>query len=170
MVWNPLDSLQQLVGRNQTYAFLDILAISLDSYLKHLTFIVIKFCIQWLINDWLSSLPPLPLLCLGFLPTHSSSSSQSGGLTHSRSSSKGSVDEILSQPKPKELAASTRQKMLLDYNVYMAKCIPQEHSSPIASPVHSANSSPTATKKVRWDGWLFWIEMSRIFPYMSVVY
>nr|XP_020638222.1 testis-expressed protein 2 isoform X2 [Pogona vitticeps] len=84
----------------------------------------------------------------GFLPTHSRSNSQSGGLTHSRSSSKGSVEEILSQPKSKELATSTRQKMLLDYNVYMAKCIPQEHASPIASPVHSANSSPTAMKKL----------------------
>ena len=112
----------------------------------------IKFYIQQLINDWLSSLPLVLLLHLGFLPTHSRSNSQSGGLTHSRSSSKGSVEEILSQPKSKELATSTRQKMLLDYNVYMAKCIPQEHASPIASPVHSANSSPTAMKKVRWDG------------------
>ncbi|XP_061471502.1 testis-expressed protein 2 isoform X2 [Rhineura floridana] len=84
----------------------------------------------------------------GFLPAHSRSDSQSGVLTHSRSSSKGSIEEILSQPKQKELAAGVRQKMLLDYNVYMAKYIPQEHTSPIASPVHSANSSPTAVKKL----------------------
>ncbi|XP_066472902.1 testis-expressed protein 2 isoform X2 [Tiliqua scincoides] len=84
----------------------------------------------------------------GFLPAHSRSNSQSGALTHSRSSSKGSVEEVLSQPKPKELAASMRQKMFLDYSVYMAKCIPQEHKSPIVSPVHSADSSPTALKKL----------------------
>nr|XP_060619094.1 testis-expressed protein 2 isoform X2 [Anolis sagrei ordinatus] len=84
----------------------------------------------------------------GFLPTHSRSNSQSGVLTHSRSSSKGSVEEILSQPKQKELAASARQKMLLDYNVYMAKCIPQEHTSPVASPVQSAESSPSIVKKL----------------------
>ncbi|XP_044305435.1 testis-expressed protein 2 isoform X2 [Varanus komodoensis] len=84
----------------------------------------------------------------GFLPAHSRSNSQSGILTHSRSSSKGSTEEILSQPKQKELAASLRQKVLLDYNVYMAKCIPQEHTSPVASPVQSADSSPTAMKKL----------------------
>ncbi|XP_060619093.2 testis-expressed protein 2 isoform X1 [Anolis sagrei] len=84
----------------------------------------------------------------GFLPTHSRSNSQSGVLTHSRSSSKGSVEEILSQPKQKELAASARQKMLLDYNVYMAKCIPQEHTSPVVSPVQSAESSPSIVKKL----------------------
>nr|XP_008116568.1 PREDICTED: testis-expressed sequence 2 protein isoform X2 [Anolis carolinensis] len=84
----------------------------------------------------------------GFLPTHSRSNSQSGVLTHSRSSSKGSIEEILSQPKQKELAASARQKMLLDYNVYMAKCIPQEHTSPVASPVQSAESSPSVVKKL----------------------
>ncbi|XP_053149639.1 testis-expressed protein 2 isoform X3 [Hemicordylus capensis] len=84
----------------------------------------------------------------GFLPAHSRSNSQSGVLTHSRSSSKGSTEEIFSQPKQKELAASVRQKMLLDYSVYMAKCIPEEHKSPIASPVHSADSSPTTVKKL----------------------
>nr|XP_028568536.1 testis-expressed protein 2 isoform X2 [Podarcis muralis] len=87
----------------------------------------------------------------GFLPAHSRSDSQSGALTHSRSSSKGSIDEILSQPKQKELAASVRQKMLLDYNMYMARCIPQEQASPVASPVHSAESSPTAVKKLPSD-------------------
>ncbi|XP_062976070.1 testis-expressed protein 2 [Elgaria multicarinata webbii] len=84
----------------------------------------------------------------GFLPAHSRSNSQSGVLTHSRSSSKGSTEEILSQPKQKDLAASLRQKMFLDYNVYMAKCIPQEHTSPIVSPVQSPDSSPTAVKKL----------------------
>lgn len=88
---------------------------------------------------------------LGFLPAHSRSNSQSGILTHSRSSSKGSIEEMISQPKQKELTAGVRQKMYLDYNVYMAKYIPQEHTSPIASPVHSADSSPPAVEKVKYD-------------------
>lgn len=81
------------------------------------------------------------------LPAHRADS-QSGALTHSRSSSKGSAEEITSQPKHKDLAGNVRQKMLLDYNVYMAKCIPQEKKSPSGSPVLSADSSPTAVKKV----------------------
>ncbi|NXU27027.1 TEX2 protein, partial [Thalassarche chlororhynchos] len=60
----------------------------------------------------------------GILPTHSRTDSQSGVLTHSRSSSKGSAEEIASQPKHKDLAGNVRQKMLLDYNIYMAKCVP----------------------------------------------
>ncbi|NXA48561.1 TEX2 protein, partial [Nothocercus julius] len=84
----------------------------------------------------------------GILPTHSRTDSQSGALTHSRSSSKGSAEEIASQPKHKDLAVNVRQKMLLDYNVYMAKCIPREKKSPSGSPVASAESSPTAVKKL----------------------
>ncbi|XP_073463170.1 testis-expressed protein 2 isoform X1 [Aquarana catesbeiana] len=72
---------------------------------------------------------------------------QSGVLTHSRSSSKSSMDEVMSQPRSKELPGSVKQKMPLDYNVYMAQCIPQEETSPEESPVPSANSSPTAAKK-----------------------
>ncbi|XP_067403457.1 testis-expressed protein 2 [Emydura macquarii macquarii] len=83
----------------------------------------------------------------GFLPSHSRTNSQSGILTHSRSSSKGSIEEM-SQPKQKELAGNVRQKMLLDYNVYMAKCVPQENKSPVVSPVRSADSSPTSVKKL----------------------
>lgn len=85
---------------------------------------------------------------LGFLPAHSRSNSQSGMLTHSRSSSKGSAEEIASLPKQKDLGGSVRQKMLLDYSMYMAKCVPQESRSPSVSPVPSADSSPTAVKKV----------------------
>ncbi|XP_012893386.1 PREDICTED: testis-expressed sequence 2 protein isoform X1 [Dipodomys ordii] len=84
----------------------------------------------------------------GLLPTHSRHSSPSGHLTHSRSSSKGSVEEIMSQPKQKELVGSVRQKMLLDYSVYMGRCVPQESQSPQRSPVQSAESSPTAGKKL----------------------
>ncbi|XP_025902498.1 testis-expressed protein 2 [Nothoprocta perdicaria] len=84
----------------------------------------------------------------GILPAHSKTDSQSGALTHSRSSSKGSAEEIASQPKHKDLAVNVRQKMFLDYNVYMAKCIPREKRSPSVSPVISAESSPTAVKKL----------------------
>ncbi|XP_007456836.1 PREDICTED: testis-expressed sequence 2 protein [Lipotes vexillifer] len=84
----------------------------------------------------------------GVLPSHSRHSSPSGHLTHSRSSSKGSVEEIVPQPKQKELAGSVRQKMLLDYGVYMARCVPQENRSPQRSPAQSAESSPTAGKKL----------------------
>ncbi|XP_073901523.1 testis-expressed protein 2 isoform X3 [Castor canadensis] len=83
----------------------------------------------------------------GLLPTHSRHSSPSGHLTHSRSSSKGSMEEIMSQPKQKELVGSVRQKMLLDYSVYMGRCVPQESRSPHRSPVQSTESSPTAGKK-----------------------
>ncbi|PKU35094.1 testis-expressed sequence 2 protein [Limosa lapponica baueri] len=84
----------------------------------------------------------------GILPTHSRTDSQPGVLTHSRSSSKGSAEEIASQPKHKDLAGNVRQKMLLDYNIYMAKCVPHEKKSPSGSPVLSADSSPTAVKKL----------------------
>ncbi|XP_030362146.1 testis-expressed protein 2 isoform X2 [Strigops habroptila] len=84
----------------------------------------------------------------GILPTQSRTDSQSGVLTHSRSSSKGSAEEIASQPKHKDLAGNVRQKVLLDYNIYMAKCVPQEKKSPAGSPVLSAESSPTAVKKL----------------------
>lgn len=83
----------------------------------------------------------------GLLLTHSRQNSQSGILTHSRSSSKGSMDEVTAQPRSKECPGSLKQKMLLDYNVYMAQCIPQDERSPDESPVQSANSSPTAAKK-----------------------
>lgn len=87
-------------------------------------------------------------MILGVLAAHSRADGQSGVLTHSRSNSKGSAEEITSQPKHKDLAGNVRQKMLLDYNIYMAKCIPQEKKSPSGSPVLSADSSPTAVKKV----------------------
>lgn len=52
------------------------------------------------------------------------------------------------QPKQKELLGGVRQKMLLDYNVYMGRCVPQDGQSPHRSPVQSAESSPTAGKKL----------------------
>ncbi|XP_078257574.1 testis-expressed protein 2 isoform X2 [Rhinoraja longicauda] len=81
----------------------------------------------------------------GFVPSHSRNNSQSGMLTHSRNSSKGSVEEVVSHSKQKDLSSGVRQKMLLDYAVYMAKYIPDEISSPNSSPTHSTEgSSPTA--------------------------
>ncbi|KAJ8399647.1 hypothetical protein AAFF_G00407520 [Aldrovandia affinis] len=70
--------------------------------------------------------------------------------SQSRSSSRGSLDEALammSQPRQKELTATVKQKMLLDYSVYMAKYVLPAPGSPATSPVHSAASSPGATKK-----------------------
>ncbi|MGH0139956.1 UNVERIFIED_CONTAM: hypothetical protein FKN15_070303 [Acipenser sinensis] len=55
----------------------------------------------------------------------------------------------MSPPKQKELAVSVRQKMLLDYSVFMAKYIPLESSSsPAQSLAHSTDSSPSAASKV----------------------
>ena len=97
------------------------------------------------------SLAPPP----AFVPSHSRGNSQSGGLSHSRSSSRSSLDELLtSQPRPRELNSGVKQKMLLDYSVYMAQYVPPEPATPTApatpanSPVHSAESSPGASKKV----------------------
>ncbi|XP_029456601.1 testis-expressed protein 2 isoform X2 [Rhinatrema bivittatum] len=84
----------------------------------------------------------------GFLSTHSRQNSQSGIFSHSRSSSKGSLEEILPQSKQKDLAGTIRQKMFLDYSVYMANFVPLEERSPTVSPIHSTDSSPTATKKL----------------------
>ncbi|XP_032767663.1 testis-expressed protein 2 isoform X1 [Rattus rattus] len=84
----------------------------------------------------------------GLLPAHSRHSSPSGHLSHSRSSSKGSMEEMMPQPKQKELLGGVRQKMLLDYSVYMGRCVPQDGQSPHRSPVQSAESSPTAGKKL----------------------
>uniref|UniRef100_A0A3B4U252 Testis expressed 2 n=1 Tax=Seriola dumerili TaxID=41447 RepID=A0A3B4U252_SERDU len=98
-----------------------------------------------------------------FLPSHSrSSSTQSGGglEADSRSSSRGSMEE-LSQSRHRDASSSVscgstagmKQKMLLDYNVYMAKYVnPQvQPRSPTAtdSPGNSPESSPKTTKKLR---------------------
>lgn len=78
--------------------------------------------------------------------------------SHSRSSSRSSLDEALpSQPRSKDSSAlsttagSAKTKPLLDYSVYMASVLPkQEAFSPTAaSPaLQSPQSSPGADKKV----------------------
>ncbi|XP_070704838.1 testis-expressed protein 2 isoform X2 [Pempheris klunzingeri] len=106
----------------------------------------------------------LPGICKSaFLPSHSrSSSTQSGGglEADSRSSSRGSQEE-LSQPRHRETSAAPscgsaggmKQKMLLDYNVYMAKYVnpqaPPRSPTATESPGHSPESSPKTTKKIR---------------------
>ncbi|KAL2087236.1 hypothetical protein ACEWY4_018295 [Coilia grayii] len=88
--------------------------------------------------------------------------SKSAMLTpHSRSSSRSSLDELLSSPPrqkdtPSLMQAPSRQRSLQDYGVYMARCMPppphhqqEQARSPVAaSPQHSPHSSPGASKKL----------------------
>ncbi|KAF0032665.1 hypothetical protein F2P81_014955 [Scophthalmus maximus] len=106
----------------------------------------------------------LPGICKSaFLLSHSrSSSTQSGGgqEADSRSSSRGSLEE-LSQSRAREIssalsggsAGAMKQKMLLEYNVYMAKYVnpqaPQRSPAATDSPGNSPESSPETTKKLR---------------------
>ncbi|TKS91916.1 Testis-expressed protein 2 [Collichthys lucidus] len=106
----------------------------------------------------------LPGICKSaFLPSHSRSSStqSAGGLeADSRSSSRGSLEE-LSQLRNREASSALscgstggiKQKMLLDYNIFMAKYVnpqaPQKSPTATDSPGHSPESSPKATKKIR---------------------
>ncbi|XP_010728975.3 testis-expressed protein 2 isoform X2 [Larimichthys crocea] len=106
----------------------------------------------------------LPGICKSaFLPSHSRSSStqSAGGLeADSRSSSRGSLEE-LSQLRNRETSSALscgstggiKQKMLLDYNIFMAKYVnpqaPPKSPTATDSPGHSPESSPKATKKIR---------------------
>lgn len=98
-----------------------------------------------------SSLVLFLFIFLAFLPSHTRTGSahSCGGLeADSRSSSRGSLEE-LSQARS---TGAARQKMLLDYSVYMAKYV--QHQAPIRSPTasespgQSPDGSPKATKKV----------------------
>ncbi|XP_029945282.1 testis-expressed protein 2 isoform X2 [Salarias fasciatus] len=100
-----------------------------------------------------------------FSTSHSRSGSvqSSGGLeADSRSSSRGSLEELSqSQSRHRETAAAPscgpaggmKQKMLLDYNIYMAKYVnpqaPPRSPAATDSPGHSPESSPKTTKKLR---------------------
>ncbi|XP_049900034.1 testis-expressed protein 2-like isoform X2 [Epinephelus moara] len=85
--------------------------------------------------------------------------SKSAPSSHSRSSSRSSLDEALaSLPRSKDssvsstTANSARSKLLLDYNVYMASLLPKQVvvSPTAASPVlQSPQSSPGADKKLQ---------------------
>ncbi|XP_060923406.1 testis-expressed protein 2-like isoform X2 [Limanda limanda] len=85
--------------------------------------------------------------------------SKSGQSSHSRSSSRSSLDEVLiSQLRPKDssvpttAAGSAKTKPLLDYSVYMASLLPEQVTvSPTTAspPVLSPQSSPGADKKLQ---------------------
>ncbi|XP_026789021.3 testis-expressed protein 2 isoform X1 [Pangasianodon hypophthalmus] len=71
-------------------------------------------------------------------------------LSHSRSSSRGSLDELLSsQAAKKESSVSARQRSLLEYSIYMANYIgPSKATSANTSPGESPHSSPGVGKKL----------------------
>ncbi|XP_068445152.1 testis-expressed protein 2-like isoform X2 [Clinocottus analis] len=76
--------------------------------------------------------------------------------SHSRSSSRGSLDEALaSQPRSKDAtvsAGSAKIKPLLDYNVYMASLLPKQAVVSPAAPsptLQSPQSSPGSDKKLQ---------------------
>ncbi|KAM8823948.1 testis-expressed protein 2 isoform 1-T2 [Synchiropus picturatus] len=92
-----------------------------------------------------------------FQPSHSrSSSNQSGGglEVESRSSSRGELDELChtqSRPRENSSAPSTgstgKQKMLLDYNIYMAKYVNPPPPSTSPTPTMSCGNSPEGSPK-----------------------
>ncbi|XP_033935120.1 testis-expressed protein 2-like [Pseudochaenichthys georgianus] len=91
--------------------------------------------------------------------TGSVAATKNAPISHSRSSSRGSLDEALaSQPRSKDSSVSSttasgaRTKPLLDYNVYMASLLPKQAvvSPAAASPApQSPQSSPGADKKLQ---------------------
>lgn len=64
-------------------------------------------------------------------------------------SSQGSTDDLTSMLGLRELAGSVREKILLDYNSYMAHFITPQSCSLTPSPCHSEPGSPVDTKRVR---------------------
>ncbi|XP_030645546.1 testis-expressed protein 2-like [Chanos chanos] len=66
-------------------------------------------------------------------------------------SSQGSTEDIAPALGLRELAGNVREKILLDYNSYMAQFVMSESSSPTASPSHSQSGSPTERKKFPGD-------------------
>ncbi|XP_039349321.1 testis-expressed protein 2-like [Mauremys reevesii] len=84
----------------------------------------------------------------GFGPNQLSSPSGKG--INSSGSSRGSTDDIPSLFRPKDLAGTVRQKILLDYSTYMSRLVqPETGTSPLQSPCHSAMGSPTPQKFLR---------------------
>ncbi|XP_060748312.1 testis-expressed protein 2-like [Tachysurus vachellii] len=64
-------------------------------------------------------------------------------------SSQGSDDDLASMLGLRELAGSVKEKILLDYNSYMAHFITSDSLTP--SPCHSEPGSPTDTKRISSD-------------------
>uniref|UniRef100_A0A3P9B355 Testis expressed 2 n=1 Tax=Maylandia zebra TaxID=106582 RepID=A0A3P9B355_9CICH len=109
----------------------------------------------------------LPSICKNaFLPSHSRSSSfQSvGGLeADSRSSSRGSLEELSqSQSRHRETTAALscgstaglKQKMLLDYNVYMAKYVSPQVPPRSPTATDSARNSPDSKETAEPEAWV----------------
>lgn len=74
--------------------------------------------------------------------------SLSSGECSAGSSSRGSTDDLAPMLGLRELAGSVREKILLDYNSYMAHFIMPESCSLTPSPCHSEPGSPVDTKRV----------------------
>ncbi|XP_070771390.1 testis-expressed protein 2-like [Enoplosus armatus] len=110
-------------------------------------------------EEWFQRFLSASKLKAGLKKASSVAGSKSALSSHSRSSSRSSLDEALaSQPRSKDSSASSttagsaKTKPLLDYSVYMASILPkQEALSPTAaSPsLQSPQSSPGADKKLQ---------------------
>lgn len=78
----------------------------------------------------------------GFGPNQLSSPSGKG--ICSNGNSWGSTEDVPSLFRPKDLAGTLREKILLDYSTYMSRLVqPETGTSPLQSPCHSAMGSPT---------------------------
>ncbi|XP_037767404.1 testis-expressed protein 2 [Chelonia mydas] len=84
----------------------------------------------------------------GFGPNQLSSPSGKG--ICSSGNSWGSTEDVPSLFRPKDLAGTLREKILLDYSTYMSRLVqPETGTSPLQSPCHSAMGSPTPQQFLR---------------------
>uniref|UniRef100_A0A8C0QQM7 Uncharacterized protein n=1 Tax=Chelonoidis abingdonii TaxID=106734 RepID=A0A8C0QQM7_CHEAB len=89
-------------------------------------------------------------------------SSPSGKDINSSGSSRGSTDDIPLLFRPKDLAGTVRQKILLDHSTYMSRIVqPEMGTSPLQSPCHSAMGSPTPQKVSEANG-VVWQEIQML--------
>ncbi|XP_063739812.1 testis-expressed protein 2-like isoform X2 [Eleginops maclovinus] len=110
-------------------------------------------------EEWFQRVLSASKLKADMKKTGSAAATKSAPISHSRSSSRGSLDEALaSQPRSKDSSVSStttssaKTKPLLDYNVYMASLLPKQAvvSPAAASPApQSPQSSPGADKKLQ---------------------
>ncbi|KAG9334781.1 hypothetical protein JZ751_006530 [Albula glossodonta] len=63
-------------------------------------------------------------------------------------SSRGSTEDLPSLLRLRDLAGSMREKILLDYNTYMSRFTSSESGSPVPSPSHSTEGSPTNRRQL----------------------
>ncbi|XP_043349875.1 testis-expressed protein 2-like isoform X1 [Dermochelys coriacea] len=84
----------------------------------------------------------------GFGPNQLSSPSGKG--ICSSGSSWGSTEDVPLLFRPKDLAGTLREKILLDYSTYISRLVqPETGTSPLQSPCHSAMGSPTTQQFLR---------------------